>query len=174
MREPIRLPELTPEALDELDTLYRTTRDVRLRARSQMVLLAAEQGLTAPAIARIMRVDEDTVLLWLKRYLAEGINGLADRPRPGGPTKVTPEYREQLLRVVRQRPRSLGQSYSMWTLQRLADYMAEQTGLRVKAETVRVYLKAADIVLSRPQHKITSPDPEYEVKKRRSKTSETA
>lgn len=174
MREPIRLPELTPEALDELDTLYRTTRDVRLRARSQMVLLAAEQGLTAPAIARIMRVDEDTVLLWLKRYLAEGINGLADRPRPGGPTKVTPEYREQLLRVVRQRPRSLGQSYSMWTLQRLADYMAEQTGLRVEAETVRVYLKAADIVLSRPQHKITSPDPEYEVKKRRSKTSETA
>ena len=142
MREPIRLPELTPEALDELDTLYRTTRDVRLRARSQMVLLAAEQGLTAPAIARIMRVDEDTVLLWLKRYLAEGINGLADRPRPGGPTKVTPEYREQLLRVVRQRPRSLGQSYSMWTLQRLADYMAEQTGIRVSHITVRAYLKA--------------------------------
>jgi transposase len=173
MREPIRLPELTPEAIQELDTLYRATRDVRLRARSQMVLLAAEQSLTAPAIARIMRVDEDTVLLWLKRYLAEGINGLADRPRPGGPTKVTPEYREQLLRVVRQRPRSLGQPYSMWTLQRLADYLAEQTGLRVEAETVRVYLKAADIVLSRPQHKITSPDPEYEVKKRRLKTSET-
>jgi transposase len=75
---------------------------------------------------------------------------------------------------VRQRPRSLGQPYSLWTLQRLADYMAEQTGLRVEAETVRVYLKAADIVLSRPQHKITSPDPEYEVKKRRSKTSEMA
>ena len=171
MRQPIRLPELTPEAIQELDTLYRTTRDVRLRGRSQMILLAAEQGLSAPAIARIMRVDEDTVLLWLKRYTAEGLNGLADKPRPGGPTKVTPEYREQLVRVVRQRPRSLGQPYSLWTLQRLADYMAEQTGLRVEAETVRVYLKAADIVLSRPQHKITSPDPEYEVKKRRLKTS---
>jgi transposase len=85
---------------------------------------------------------------------------------------VTPEYREQLLRVVRQRPRSLGQPYSMWTLQRLADYLAEQTGLRIEAETVRVYLKAGGIVLSRPQHKITSPDPEYEVKKRRLKTSE--
>jgi len=173
MRQPIRLPELTPEAIQELDALYRTTRDVRLRTRSQMILLAAEQGLTAPAIARIVRVDEDTVLLWLKRYMAEGINGLADKPRPGGPAKVTPEYRERLVEVVRQRPRSLGQPYSMWTLQRLADYMAEQTGLRVEDETVRIYLKAADIVLSRPQHKITSPDPEYEVKKRRSKTSET-
>jgi transposase len=173
MRQPIRLPELTPEAIQELDALYRTTRDVRLRTRSQMILLAAEQGLTAPAIARIVRVDEDTVLLWLKRYMAEGINGLADKPRPGGPAKVTPEYRERLVEVVRQRPRSLGQPYSMWTLQRLADYMAEQTGLRVEDETVRIYLKAADIVLSRPQHKITSPDREYEVKKRRSKTSET-
>lgn len=173
MRQPIRLPELTPEAIQELDALYRTTRDVRLRARSQMILLAAEQGLTAPAIACIMRVDEDTVLLWLKRYVAEGINGLADKPRPGGPSKVTPEYRERLVQVVRQRPRSLGQPYSMWTLQRLADYMGEQTGLRVEAETVRIYLKAAGIVLSRPQHKITSPDPEYEVKKRRWKTSES-
>jgi len=48
--------------------------------------------------------------------------------------------------------------------------MAEETGLRVSDETVRRTLKAADIVLSRPQHKISSPDPEYEVKKRRSKT----
>ena len=57
--------------------------------------------------------------------------------------------------------------------QRLADYMAEQTGIRVKATTVRHYLIAADIVLSRPQHKVTSPGPEYEVKKRRLKTSAT-
>ena len=56
-----------------------------------------------------MRVDPDTVVAWLKRYLAEGINGLADAPRPGSPVKVTPEYREQLMQTVRQRPRSLGQ-----------------------------------------------------------------
>jgi len=148
-------------------------RDARLRTRVQMILLAAEQGLAAPAIARIVRSDDDTVLLWLKRYRAEGINGLADRPRAGGPPKVTAEYREQLLRAVRQRPRSLGQPYSLWTLQRLANYMAEQSGIRVEAETVRVHLRAAGIVLSRPQHKVTSPDPEYEVKKRRLKRSGT-
>ena len=31
----------------------------------------------------------------------------------------------------------------------MADYMAEQTGIRVTAETVRAHLKAADIVISR-------------------------
>jgi hypothetical protein len=68
---------------------------------------------------------------------------------------------------VRQRPRSLGQPYSLWTLQRLAGYMAEQTGIGVEDETVRVHLKAAEIVLSRPQHTSSSPDPDYLVKKRR-------
>lgn len=173
MRPPIRLPELSPEALAELDQLYRTTHDVRLRLRAQIVLLAAEQGMLAPEIARIVRSDEETVRSWLRRYLAEGVAGLADAPRPGAVPKVTPEYCELLLTVVRQRPRSLGQPYSLWTLQRLADYMAERTSIRVSHITVRAHLKAADIVLSRPQHKITSPDPEYEVKKRRLKTSET-
>ena len=41
MRQPIRLPELTPEAIQELDALYRTTHEARLRTRVQMVLLAA-------------------------------------------------------------------------------------------------------------------------------------
>jgi transposase len=61
---------------------------------------------------------------------------------------------------------------ALWTCQRLADYLAEKTGIRVSDETVRRYLALEGIVLSRPQHKISSPDPDYEVKKRRSKRSE--
>ncbi|WP_083814998.1 helix-turn-helix domain-containing protein [Ktedonobacter racemifer] len=60
-----------------------------------------------------------------QRWVAEGIEGLRDRPGGGVPPKVTSEYEEQLLASVRLRPRSLGLPYSMWTLQRLADYMAE-------------------------------------------------
>ena len=169
MRTPLQLPELTSEALAELATLYRTTRNVRLRTRAQMILLAAEQHLTAPAIAQIVRIDEETVRRWLKRYQAEGLAGLADVPGGGAPAKVTESYQTLLEQSVRQRPRSLGQPYSLWTLQRLADYLAEQTGIRVGLETVRLHLKKAGIVMSRPQHKISSPDPEYQVKKRRLK-----
>ena len=173
MRKPLEIPVPTAEELKALETLYRTTRDVRLRTRVQIVLLAGEQRMTAPAIARIVREDDQTVRNWLKRYLAEGSEGLKDRPMPGAPPKITQEYKEQLLAAVRQRPRSLEQPYSMWTLQRLADYLAEQTGIRVSVETVRQVLKAAEIVMSRPQHKISSPDPEYLLKKRRLKRQET-
>lgn len=160
--KPIRVPDLAPEQLAELEELYRSTRSVRLRTRAQMVLLAAERRLSAREIA-------ETVRRWLKRYLAEGVEGLSDAPQPGAPRKVTEEYCERLVQAVRRRPRSLGLPFSLWTLRRLADYMAEQTGIRVEYETVRVHLKAVGIVLSRPQHTITSPDPEYALKKRRSK-----
>ncbi len=70
---------------------------------------------------------------------------------------------------MRQRPRSLDLPYSLWTNQHLADVLAEETGIRVSDETVRRTLADADIVLSRPQHTITSPDPDYLVKKRRLK-----
>lgn len=171
---PIRIPTLSPEQLDALEKLYRTTREARLRTRAQMVLLAAEQRLSAAEIAEIVRASEETVRRWLKRYLAEGVEGLRDVPHPGAPRKVTEEYRELLVQVVRRRPRSLGLPFSVWTLRRLADYMAEQTGIRVEHETtVRLHLKAAGIVLSRPQHTITSPDPEYALKKRRSKRPAT-
>lgn len=170
---PIRLPPQSPEQIEALDTLYQTTKDVRLRTRAQMMLLAAEKQLVAREIAEIVRENEQTVRRWMKRYRAEGIEGLKDVPRPGATPKVTPEYKTELLRVVRLRPRSMGLEFSLWTLQRLADYMAEETGIRVEAETVRQHLAKHDMVLSRPQHKISSPDPEYEVKKRRSKTHET-
>ena len=52
-----------------------------------MILLAAEQHLVAGEITKIVRVDPDTVVMWLKRYLAEGINGLADAPRSGCPAR---------------------------------------------------------------------------------------
>jgi transposase len=165
----IQIPEQSEEQIKVLAELYRTTHNVRLRTRAQMVLLAVEQHLTAAAIAAIVRESEGTVRCWLKRYLAEGIAGLHDAWAGVAPPRVTEAYKEQLLQVVRRRPRSLGQPYSMWTLQRLADYMAEQTGIRVEDETVRVHLKAAEIVLSRPQHTISNPDPEYMLKKRRLK-----
>lgn len=109
MRKPLEIPELTTAEVAALEALYRTTRDVRLRTRAQMVLLAAEQHLAAPAIAAIVREREETVRRWLKRWVAGGLEGLKERPMPARTAKATPSYKEQLLAAVRQRPRSLGQ-----------------------------------------------------------------
>jgi len=170
--KPIRLSPQTEEQIKALDELCRHSKDGRLRQRSHIILLAAAQGMMAPQIGSIVRLNEESVRRWLKRYEAEGIEGLKDDPRPGVAPTVTADYRAQLV-AVRRRPRSLDQPFSLWTCQRLADYLANETGIRVSDESVRRYLALEGIVLSRRQHTISSPDLEYEVKKRRSKRNET-
>ena len=167
------VPSLSEEQILELEQLYRKTEVPRVRTRAQMVLLSADKKLTADEIADIVRESSVTVLRWLHRYIAEGIQGLLDAPRSGRSSILTNEFRKRLLEVVRRRPRSLELEYSMWTLQRLVDFMAEDTGTRVSTETIRRALAKEDIVFSRPQHTISSPDPEYQVKKRRLKRLET-
>jgi len=171
--EKLYVPSLSEEQRVELDELYRKTDVPRVRSRAQMVLLSAEKKLKVDEIADIVRESSVTVLRWLHRYMAEGIPGLMDAPRAGRSSILTDEFRKRLLEVVRRRPRSLDLEFSMWTLQRLADFMAQATGIRVSTETLRRALAKEDIVFSRPQHTISSPDPEYQIKKRRLKKLET-
>ena len=171
--ERLQVPPLNDKQLSELEELYQKTKIPGYRTRAQMVLLSAEKGLKAEEIAQIVRESYITVLRWLKRYIAEGVAGLSDNPRAGRTSTVTEAYRTRLKEIVRRRPRSLGLEYSMWTLRRLADYLAEETGVRVSHETVRRELAKGEIVFSQPQHTISSPDPDYQVKKRRSKKPET-
>jgi len=65
--KPIKLPHVTEDQHDELDELYRRTRDPRLRTRAQIILLAAEKQLGADEIATIVRMSGQTVRTWLKR-----------------------------------------------------------------------------------------------------------
>jgi transposase len=89
MRAPLEIAPLTAEELEALEELYRTTKDPRLRTRAQIILLAGEQRLRVSAIAPIVREVTQTVRNWLKRWMAEGIEGLKDRPMPGPPPKIT-------------------------------------------------------------------------------------
>ena len=58
-----------------------------LAQRARIVLLAAD-GIGTSEIVRRTGVSKPTVILWKKRYTAEGTGGLEDRPRPGKPRVI--------------------------------------------------------------------------------------
>ena len=58
-----------------------------LAVRARIVLLAGD-GAGTNDIASRTGVSKPTVIAWKKRYAAEGIGGLADRPKPGRPPQV--------------------------------------------------------------------------------------
>jgi transposase len=168
----LRLTPASPEQGTEVRNLYTMTKDVRIRTRSRSILLAFD-GLSAPKIAPIVDLDADSVRHYIKRYRDEGIGGLSDRYKAGRPRIATPEYIMLALETVRQRPRALGRNYSVWTLQRLIDYLKEKTQIAVSDETIRTHLRDNGISFGRPHHKVSSPDPAYVQKKRRLRTRAT-
>ena len=63
---------------------------------------------------------------------------------------MTAEYIARLLAAVQQEPRALGLPFSNWTTANLAEYLAHQTGIVIKARQVENHLKAQGWRLRRP------------------------
>ena len=58
-----------------------------LALRARIVLLAAD-GVAVKEIVERVGVSKPTVIGWKKRYAAEGVAGLEDRPKPGRPAVI--------------------------------------------------------------------------------------
>jgi transposase len=63
---------------------------------ARIVLLAAE-GLNNTTVAERVGVNQATVVKWRKRYVAGGVDGLIDEPRPGAPRKITDTAVEEVV-----------------------------------------------------------------------------
>src|SRR5262245_17872242 len=114
-----------------------------------MVLLA-HQGRSVAEIAAIVLRSRDTVERVLKRFLHGGIAAIPRRKAPGMAPTVPPEWKAELLRVIDLDPHTVGVPSANWTTGLLARYLAAKTQITVTAETVRLYLRAADYVCKRP------------------------
>lgn len=85
-----RAIQLAPETRATLAQWVRSpSRSAGLVRRAQMVLLA-DAGQPVRRIAQHLGVDRNVVRKWLDRFRAQGVVGLADRPRPGRPRAFPP------------------------------------------------------------------------------------
>jgi transposase len=73
--------------------------------RARIVLAAADGARTNEIVERV-GVSKPTVILWRRRYAAEGIGGLDDRPKSGRPRRIDEMAIVQATRYWRQRPQA--------------------------------------------------------------------
>jgi transposase len=65
-----------------------------LRAR---IVLASASGATNQEVAAQLGVNPTTVGKWRNRFVARGLDGLSDDPRPGAPRRITDDRVEQVI-----------------------------------------------------------------------------
>jgi len=114
--------------------------------RAKIVLLAARRVPNAE-IARVVGCGVDTVRAARRRYLADGMRGLRDRPRSGRPPIYDIDVR---LRIVATATSTPPEPDSQWTHRSIAEHLADSDGNGISASQVGRILGEADL---RP-HKI--------------------
>ncbi len=104
-------------------------------ARRGRIILSAAAGLNNSQIARQVGLDVDTVRFWRNRWLGlqaamlEDLSleeRLRDAPRPGAPSRITPEQVCQIMSLACEAPSQSGRPISQWTSRELADEIIQQ------------------------------------------------
>lgn len=132
MHPPLRLRPLSEEEARVIKKLSRSqTASIRLVQRARIIELAS-QGKTIPQIIAQVGCAPNVVRKWFKRFSEQGLAGLQDAPRSGAPSRYTAENKALVIATARTRPSDLGLSYGSWTFERLAAYLHEQRGVRMK------------------------------------------
>ena len=88
------------------------------------------------AIATALGCNVVTVRLWVKRFNADGIDGLQDRPRAGRPPTYTAAAVGEVIAASLTTPGDLGLPFGSWTLDRLAAYLHEQRAIAMKRSRI--------------------------------------
>ena len=89
--------EVQRAELERLARQSRSSRSVAFRAR---IILGCASGLNNGAVAAKLHASAPTVGLWRNRFIAEGVSGLGDEPRPGAPREIGDEKIEQVVRCT--------------------------------------------------------------------------
>jgi transposase len=138
MSRPAAPFRLTPDQQAELHAwLRQATTAPRLRVRLRWVQLR-DQGWPVPQIAEQLAVSQATVRRALRRVVAGGLEGLADRPRSGRPPRRSDADLDAVEGLLRQAA-SHGQ---VWTAGQLAAWLARCRGVQISGGRLGALLGA--------------------------------
>jgi transposase len=158
----VNLPTATVARLEEV---FRTTAEVKLRHRVQIVLMA-HRGRPHGDIATDLGCSRSSVQRWLNAYLERGLDGLTPRKAEGAKPKLTPDLAPVLRRWVIDGPAKHGLDRANWTYAELADHLLKTRGIRVGKSALQAFGARHGIRPYRPTYRFLRGDPVKQVKAR--------
>jgi transposase len=165
-----RRKKLTDAQWDALDRMRFSTTDVAV-FRNATIILMTDGGGTKTSISSELGCSPATVDNVRRRYRERGLAGLEHVRPTGRPSRATAFYRAALRKAVQTPPQTLGFGFSVWSANRLASYLARQTGITLKEDRLRVVLREEGFSFQRPKHTMKGKRDEvaYEKARRRLK-----
>jgi transposase len=156
---------LPPATVARLEEVFRTTAEVKLRHRVQIVLMA-QRGRPHGDIATDLGCSRSSVQRWLNAYLERGLDGLTPRKATGAKPRLTPDLAPVIRQWVIDGPAKHGLDRANWTYPELADHLYKTTGIRVGKSALQTFGAKHGIRPYRPTYRFLRGDPTKQAKAR--------
>ena len=103
----------------ELEALYRKEPRARLKERLLLILKVEGDGMIPAHVAKELHRSRTWTSDWLARYSKEGIDGLANRPKSGRPSKLPEEVAIRIRKKLKERKQG-------WTTQQVNEMIVKE------------------------------------------------
>ncbi len=134
----------------ELRALARRERDGRVGARLHALAHALE-GRNRGEAARLAGMDRQTLSDWVRRYNAQGVDGLRDRPKSGQPCGLDEGRQAALRTVILKGPDPERDGLSAWRIRDLCDLAAARFGRRYSETGMLRLVKSLGLSRQKPR-----------------------
>ena len=160
--------QVDDEKLKLLEKELKATKDIKWYKRLKIIQLSS-QGEKVPQLAKQLDVCQATVRDYIKRYNSGGLETLNPDKSSGRPptTQLTKAEWEELLHQSPCHFEKLNTGSRNWTQDMLSEYCYQYLGVKIGASAICMLLKRMGISWNRGKLKVTSPDPQYTVKRER-------
>ena len=133
-----------------------TAAELERRRRRAVRRLEAGHGLTI--VARMVGAAKSAVWLWRKMVRRHGPTGLAAKPTPGRPPRLTTRQRQRLPRVLARGARAHGYPNDLWTTKRVAAVIVREFGVAYHPAHVGRLLAACGWSCQKPERRAVERD----------------
>ncbi len=106
-----------------------------------LILLLQNDGKPQREIAQFLGCSPRTVAYWCMHGDPDKLESLHNKRDQQNYRKATPTYIQLLLETIDKEPAELGYEFGRWTGERLATYLAQETGISLSGSQVRRILK---------------------------------
>jgi transposase len=132
----------------------------QLERRRQRAIALLKEGRAPVEVARLIGADRRSVRRWNAAHRKQGASGLAARPVPGRPWKLSARQREQLEQILLRGAEASGFESDLWTCPRVAQAITHRFGIGYHVDHIGRLLRSLGWTPQRPTRRAVERDEE--------------
>lgn len=131
-----------------------------LERRRRLAVERVRSGYTQQETADFLGVSKSSVSQWMKRYRRRGEAGLAAKPRPGRPRKLTKQQERSVLGWFNKSATKFGFPTELWTAGRVAKLIRRKWDVKFHPRYISAWLAKRRVTPQKPRRQPRERDEE--------------